>query len=110
MRGRVTRSATPSPLVRQRQSTSQGRWYEPYLGEEWVAAAETILRACRPSVALFPHTLKAREVVSRVAARLGTAAITDCVRLRVEKTDVVMTKPVYGGSVLADYVVGSPPR
>jgi electron transfer flavoprotein alpha subunit len=54
--------------------------------------------------------MNTREWVSRVAARLATGATLDCVRLGVEDGQVVMTKPVYGGSVLADYIVRGRPQ
>jgi electron transfer flavoprotein alpha subunit len=84
--------------------------YEPYVGEEYVAAGEAVVRACSPSVALFPHTLNTREWVPRLAARLQTGLTTDCTRLSVEGSRAVMTKPVYGGSVLAEYVVHGTPQ
>ena len=46
-----------------------GARYEPYVGQEYVAAGEAILDACSPAVALFPHTLDTREWVARLAAR-----------------------------------------
>ena len=36
--------------------------------------------------------------------------VTDCVRLAVDAPQVVMTKPVYGGSVVAEYVVRGAPQ
>src|SRR5262249_26581437 len=56
--------------------------YQPYVGEEYVAAGEAILNACSSAVALFPHTLDTREWVARLAARRRTGLVTDCVRLR----------------------------
>jgi electron transfer flavoprotein alpha subunit len=84
--------------------------YEPYVGAEYVAAGEAILEACAPAVALFPHTFDTREWAARLAARRRTGLVTDCVRVAVEDTSVVMTKPVYGGSVIADYVVRGEPQ
>ncbi len=84
--------------------------YEPYGGEQYAAAGEAILRACSPAVALFPHSLDTREWVSRLAARLRTGLVTDCTRFAVKGGDVVMAKPVYGGSVVAECVVRGAPQ
>lgn len=84
--------------------------YEPFGGEAYVTAGEAIVRACSPSVALVPHTPDTREWVSRLAARLRTGLVTDCTRLAAENGQVVMTKPVYGGSVVAEYVVRGTPQ
>jgi electron transfer flavoprotein alpha subunit len=84
--------------------------YEPYTGAEHAAAGDAIIGACAPMVALFPHTLDTREWVARLAARRRTGLVTDCVRVGVDENQVVMTKPVYGGSVIAEYVVRGLPQ
>jgi electron transfer flavoprotein alpha subunit len=88
----------------------EGARYEPYVGDEDVAAGQAILDACAPTVALFPHTFETREWAARLAARRRTGLVTDCVRLAVDHDRVVMTKPVYGGSVMAEYVVHGLPQ
>jgi electron transfer flavoprotein alpha subunit len=82
----------------------------PAAGDAYAAAGDAILGACSPAVALFPHTLDTREWVARLAARRRTGLVTDCVRVAVDGTSVVMTKPVYGGSVVAEYVVRGTPQ
>jgi len=89
---------------------ADGARYEPYTGQEYAAAGDAILGACAPAVALFPHTLDTREWAARLAARRGTGVVTDCVRVTVDQDQVVMTKPVYGGSVIAEYVVRGTPQ
>jgi electron transfer flavoprotein alpha subunit len=84
--------------------------YAPYVGEDYVAAGEAIITACSPAVALFPHTVDTREWVSRLAVRQRTGLVTDCVRLAVDQGKAIMTKPVYGGSVIAEYVVRGVPQ
>src|ERR671928_1966329 len=56
--------------------------FTPYRADPYVAAGEAIVRACGPSVALFPHDLKTREWVARLAFRLDTGLVTDCVGVR----------------------------
>src|SRR5204862_2009010 len=58
-----------------------------------------------PSAVLFGHTPAMREVAVRLAFRLGTGVTTDCIGLRVEDGQIVMTKPVYGGAAIAEYAV-----
>ena len=89
---------------------ADGARYEPYTGQEYAAAGESILGACAPGVVLFPHTLDTREWAARLAARRRTGVVTDCVRVAVDQNQVVMAKPVYGGSVVAEYVVRGTPQ
>jgi electron transfer flavoprotein alpha subunit len=89
---------------------ADGARYEPFDGQEYTAAGEAILGACAPAVVLFPHTLNTREWAARLAARRRTGVVTDCVAVVVDQHQVVMTKPVYGGSVIAEYVVRGTPQ
>jgi electron transfer flavoprotein alpha subunit len=89
---------------------ADGARYDPCNGVEYAAAGEAILDLCAPAVALFPHTLDTREWVARLAARRRTGLVTDCVRIAVDQDQVVMTKPVYGGSIIAEYVVHGTPQ
>jgi electron transfer flavoprotein alpha subunit len=74
-----------------------------------VAALAAIVGERSPSVVLFGHTPTMREIAIRLAFRLETALTTDAIALRVEDGQVVMTKPVYGGAALAEYVVEGTP-
>ena len=78
---------------------------------EWrVAAAQQAVRQVQPSVILLTHTAAGRELGPQLAYRLGTGIVTDCTALRVEGGQVIMTKPVYGGSAISEQVVTSNPQ
>ena len=70
-----------------------------------IAATRQLIDAVQPSVVLFPHTLETREWVPRLAAMLDTGLVMDCTALNAEGSDLVVSKPVYGGGVIAQYVV-----
>ena len=88
----------------------EGKHYRPYTAQCCLSAAEAAIMACSPSVLLFPHTLETREWVPRLAARLDTGLVMDCITLAAEGTDLVVTKPVYGGGVLGQFVIRGSPR
>jgi len=78
-------------------------------GDMIVATLEALAASEAPAVVLFGHTPTMREPAIRLAFRLGTAVTTDCTALRVEDGQMVMTKPVYGGAAIAEYVsIGGP--
>lgn len=87
----------------------EGRHYHPYTAQTHMAAAEAVIKACSPSVALFTHGLATREWVPRLAARLDTGLVMDCTGLAAEGGDLAVTKPVYGGAVLGEFVVRGTP-
>jgi electron transfer flavoprotein alpha subunit len=72
---------------------------ETYL--RWI---EPLVRDAQPDIVLLGQSLNGRDVAIRVAFRLGTGLTTDCTALRLEDGLLVMTKPVYGGSAIAEYV------
>jgi electron transfer flavoprotein alpha subunit len=80
---------------------------EPYSGELYAAAAAAILREFQPSIVLAPHTLDTREWLPLLAAAEDAALVTDCVRLAVDRGHVLMTRPIYGGSAMAEYAAAT---
>lgn len=88
----------------------EGAHYHPYTATAYMNAAQAAIDACAPSVVLFAHTLETREWVPRLAAHLDTGLVMDCTALAAEGSDLVVTKPVYGGGVLGEFVVRGTPR
>ena len=67
-----------------------------------VAVAERAAQVASPRYVIGSKTLLGRDVLPRVAFRLGTALAQDCVALEVDgEQRLVATRPVYGGSAIA---------
>jgi electron transfer flavoprotein alpha subunit len=79
-----------------------------YRPDLWRAVAEQAINEANPSVVLLAQTANGRDLAPRLAFRLRTGLVTDCTDLQVDAAShsVVMTKPVYGGSALAEYSIG----
>lgn len=88
----------------------EGEGYRPYTASAAIAAAHAVLKAASPSIVLFAQTLETREWVPRLAARMDTGLVTDCIGLSVEGGALLATKPVYGGSVLGQFVIHGSPK
>jgi electron transfer flavoprotein alpha subunit len=70
--------------------------------ETMVAVAEQAVRQMTPWAVFGTGTPFAKEVLPRLAFRLGTALAQDCIRLaRDSQGRLLVTRPVYGGNVLA---------
>ena len=80
-----------------------------YLGEAYVPILEQAIGHADPAVVLLAHSAGGRELAPRLAFRLGCGLVTDCTALRVEGSApslagrLALTKPVYGGSAVAEY-------
>jgi electron transfer flavoprotein alpha subunit len=78
---------------------------------EWLlAAAEQAARQVQPDVILLTHAGAGRDLGPSLAYRLDSGIVTDCTALRVEGGELVITKPVYGGSAIAEFSITSTPK
>jgi electron transfer flavoprotein alpha subunit len=76
---------------------------ETYQTDAYVLAVEKVARQVLPRIILAGQTSIGRDLAPRLAFRLGTALITDCVELALDPDSklLLMTKPVYGGNAHA---------
>ena len=78
---------------------------------QWLlGAALDAAQAVQPDVILLTHAGVGRELGPSLAYRLESGAVTDCTALRVDGSDLVMTKPVFGGSAIAEFSIETSPR
>jgi electron transfer flavoprotein alpha subunit len=78
---------------------------------QWVlSAAEQAAKQLQPEAILLTHAGGGRDLGPSLAYRLGTGIVTDSTALRVEGGELVITKPVFGGSAIAEFSIGSTPR
>ena len=87
----------------------EGPQYRPYIADAYTAAARKLIDAASPRVVLFAHGAETREWVPRLAARLGAGLVMDAADVAIEDGALIVTKPVNGGGVLAEYVIRSSP-
>jgi electron transfer flavoprotein alpha subunit len=77
---------------------------------EWlVAVAEAAVKQTQPAAILLTHGGGGRDLAPAVAYRLEAGLINDATALRVEDGQVVATKPVFGGSAIAEFAVTTTP-
>ena len=78
---------------------------------QWLlAAAESAAQQVQPEVILLTHAGAGRDLGPSLAYRLGGGIVTDVTAVRLDGSDLVFTKPVYGGSAIAEYSITSTPR
>jgi electron transfer flavoprotein alpha subunit len=75
-----------------------------------LAAASEAASQVQPDVVLLTHAGVGRELGPSLAYRLNTGAVTDCTALRVDGSDLVITKPVFGGSAIAEFSITTTPK
>ena len=75
--------------------------FAPYRGEVWTPVLAERAKQHSPKAIFAPVTSKRRELVARLAARLGAGLAADSVGMAMEGDQLVATRPVYAGKLLA---------
>ena len=85
---------------------------EDYQADSYVAAAEKAAKESNPAILLLGQTEIGSDIAARLAFRLETAAVLDCVALEIDPDSkrLLQTKPVYGGNAQAIYVTDTDPQ
>jgi electron transfer flavoprotein alpha subunit len=73
----------------------------PYRGEVWAPIVAELAAKESPKAILGAVTSRQRELLARVAARLGVGLCADAVGLKMEGDTLVGTRPVYAGKLLS---------
>jgi electron transfer flavoprotein alpha subunit len=72
----------------------------PYRSEVWVGALTELAQRESPRAIFGPVTSRQRELLARLAARLGVGLSGDSVALALEGGKLIATRPVYAGKLL----------
>ncbi len=81
---------------------------EKYSATAYAKVIAEIAKNERVDVILLPATALGKECSARVAVKLDAGLAADCTGLRIEGGDIVATRPMYAGKVLADVKIVSP--
>ena len=83
-----------------------------YVTDAYLQVMDKIIRKTLPQIVLLGQTQIGRDLTPRLAFRLNTAAIMDCIALDIDPATnrILMTKPVYGGNALAVHVCECEPQ
>jgi electron transfer flavoprotein alpha subunit len=73
----------------------------PYRGEVWTPLLADLAGKELPQAILAPVTTRQRELMARLAARLGAGLSADSTALALEDGKLVATRPVYAGKLLS---------
>jgi len=78
--------------------------------ESYAAATFQVISKVEPKIVLLGATAQGKDLAARLAARLDAGLAMDCTSLTLEGTDLVAVRPVFGGKVLAEVVLSTPPQ
>jgi electron transfer flavoprotein alpha subunit len=83
-----------------------------YLTDSYLMAMDKVAKQASPRIILLGQTQTGRDLTPRLAFRLNTAAVLDCIALSIEPATkrMLMTKPVYGGNAQATQICETDPQ
>ena len=81
----------------------------PYRGGVWTVALADLVARESPKAIFGPVTSRQRELLARLAARLGVGIAADSVALSLDGDRLVATRPVYAGKLLSKVTWAKPP-
>jgi len=80
-----------------------------YTVDGYTNALADIIGQIAPGVVIVGATTQGKELAARLSARLDAALATDCVAIGMDGDQVVATRPMYGGKVLAEVALNGSP-
>ncbi|MBW1824773.1 MAG: electron transfer flavoprotein subunit alpha/FixB family protein [Deltaproteobacteria bacterium] len=80
-----------------------------YQPELYLCAIKKVYQNLQPEVILFGNTLTAIDLAPRFAFELDAGLVTDCVEITFDSNELMFTKPIYSGNVMAVYSFASTP-
>ncbi len=72
-----------------------------YSGEKYAAAVLQAAEQVNPTAVLFAASAMGKDLAPRVAARLGTGVVSDCLELKSDDGKITARRPLFAGKVQA---------
>lgn len=80
-----------------------------YTVDAYTNVLADIIGRTGPQIVIIGATTQGKELAARLSARLDAGLAADCVAVKMEAGQVVATRPMYGGKVLADVTLAGKP-
>lgn len=79
-----------------------------YRVDRYTAVAAGVVGETAPAAIILGATVQGRDLAARLSARLGSACAVDCTGIRGDGDSLTVTRPMYGGKVVAEVALSGP--
>ena len=81
-----------------------------YLTDTYAGAAAQVIEQTAPALILLGASTQGKDLAARLAARLDAPVGMDCLSIAVDGDGVKVTRPMYGGKVIAEVLLEGAPQ
>jgi electron transfer flavoprotein alpha subunit len=81
-----------------------------YTTEAYTSALNELIRAADPIVIIMGASVQGKDLAGRLAARLDAGVAMDCVGIKIDSANLIYTRPMFGGKILADVAIEGNPQ
>jgi len=81
-----------------------------YVNDAYTNVITDIIDKENPFAVILGASTQGKDLSARIAARINAPLAMDCVAVRVENSNLVVTRPMYGDKILADVVLDGKPQ
>jgi electron transfer flavoprotein alpha subunit len=87
---------------------ASGAQFEHYVAEVFAPAVSELAQSIKADFVGAPSTAQGKDLMPRVAARLKAAMASDVMKFEGSGNDIVFTRPMWAGNVIADVKLSTP--
>ncbi len=80
-----------------------------YAPDAYAAVISKVVNDLSPQLVLAPATAQGNDLLPRVASKLGVGMASECLAVKKRENKLIVTKPIFGGSLLADMELRTTP-
>lgn len=81
-----------------------------YMADAYTNVVADIVSREKPATIVVGASTQGKDLSARLAARINAPLAMDCVDVRIDNGDLTVTRPMYGGKILADIVFDGKPQ
>lgn len=81
-----------------------------YTTDAYTHVLADLIKTEEPTIFLAGSTVQGKDLSARLAARLNAGLATESVKLRLENGQLIATRPVFGGKVIAEVALSGTPQ
>ena len=81
-----------------------------YVNDAYTNVIADIIDKENPCVVILGASTQGKDLSARIAARINAPLAMDCVAVQVENNNLVVTRPMYGGKILAEVSLDGKPQ